>query len=101
MLDYFGGMVFSGGAVTYREANVKGVLYILNKVRDDLTEQYLRTKLAEKGVEPLGIIHETLALSMAWLMGESLIQTPAQAEAEHIVKALEIAEKTSAVQPVA
>ena len=32
---------------------------------------------------------------MAWLMGEPLIKTPAQVEAERLVKALETAEKTS------
>ena len=80
----------------YRDAHVKGVLFILNKVRDELTERFLRARLAEKGIEPLGVIHDAQALSMAWLMGEPLIKTPAQAEAERIVKAIETAEKTDA-----
>ncbi len=73
----------------YRDANVKGVLFILNKVRDSLTEQFLRDRLAKKGIEPLGVIHDTPALSMAWLLGEPLIKTQAQAEANNIVEALE------------
>jgi CO dehydrogenase nickel-insertion accessory protein CooC1 len=77
----------------YRDAKVKGVLFILNKVRDELTERFLWDRLAEKGIEPLGIIHDTPALSMAWLMGEPLIQTPAQTEAERIVKDMETAVK--------
>jgi CO dehydrogenase nickel-insertion accessory protein CooC1 len=73
----------------YRDANVKGVLFILNKVRDDLTEQFLLERLAQKDIEPLGIIHDTPALSMAWLLGEPLIKTHAQSEANSIVEALE------------
>jgi hypothetical protein len=73
----------------YRNANIKGVLFILNRVRDDLTEQYLRDRLAEKQIKPVGVIHDTPAISMAWLMGEPLIKTSAQREAELIVQAIE------------
>ncbi len=82
----------------YRDAKVKGVLFVLNKVRDELTERFLRDRLSQEGIEPLGIIHDTPALSMAWLMGEPLIQTPAQAEADRIVKAMETAEKGYALE---
>jgi CO dehydrogenase nickel-insertion accessory protein CooC1 len=77
----------------YRDAKVQGVLFVLNKVCDELTEQLLRDKLSKEGIEPLGVIHDTPALSMAWLLGEPLIKTPAQAEADRIVKAMETAEK--------
>jgi CO dehydrogenase nickel-insertion accessory protein CooC1 len=77
----------------YRDANVKGVLFILNRVRDDLAEQFLRDKLAENGIKPLGVIHDTPAISMAWLMGESLINTSAQREAELILQSIETIDK--------
>ena len=67
------------------------VFFVLNRVQDALTERFLRVRLAEEGIEPLGVIPETPALSMAWLMGEPVITTPAQAEAEWIVKQLETA----------
>jgi CO dehydrogenase nickel-insertion accessory protein CooC1 len=82
----------------YRDAKVQGVLFVLNKVRDELTERFLRDRLSQEGIEPLGVIHDTPALSMAWLMGEPLIQTPAQAEADRIVKAMETAEKGYALE---
>jgi hypothetical protein len=47
--------------------------------------------LAEEDIEPLGVIPETPALAMAWLLGEPVIKTPAQEEAEWIVKQLETA----------
>lgn len=79
----------------YRDAHVKGVLFILNKGRDELTEQFLRDKLAEKGIEPVGVIPYASVLAMAWLLGESLIKTPVQAAVERIVKGIEMAEKRS------
>ena len=68
-----------------------GVFFVLNRVHDALTERFLRIRLAEADIEPLGVIPETPGLSMAWLMGEPVITTPAQAEAEWIVKQLETA----------
>jgi CO dehydrogenase nickel-insertion accessory protein CooC1 len=81
----------------YRNANVKGVLFVLNRVRDDLTEQFLWDKLAEKGIKPLGTIHDTPALSLAWLIGETLIKTPAQFEASRIIEEIEAAEEVYAM----
>jgi CO dehydrogenase nickel-insertion accessory protein CooC1 len=69
----------------------EGVFFVLNRVHDALTERFLRSRLAEEGIEPLGVIPETPALAMAWLLGEPLIKTPAQEEAEWIVKQLETA----------
>lgn len=67
------------------------MFFVLNRVHDALTERFLRVRLAEEGIEPLGVIPETPALSIAWLMGEPVIKTPAQAEAEWIIKQLETA----------
>lgn len=74
-----------------QDAKVPGVVFVLNKIQDELTEQFLRDKLAENGIEPLGVINDTLAVAMAGLMGGSLIKTPAQLEADWIVKELETA----------
>ncbi len=74
-----------------QDIKTPGVLFVLNKVQDELTEQFLRDKLAEKGIDPLGVIYEAVAVAMAGLMGESLIKSPAQVEADWIVQALETA----------
>lgn len=74
-----------------QDVNVPSVLFVLNKMQDELTEEFLRDNLAENGITPLGVIHDALAVSMAGLMGEPLIKSPAQLEADWIVKALETA----------
>lgn len=81
----------------YREAHVKGVLFILNKGRDELTEKFLRDKLAEKGIEPSGVIPYSPAVALAWLMGKPFIKTPVQVEMERFVKGLESAEKAAMI----
>jgi CO dehydrogenase nickel-insertion accessory protein CooC1 len=73
----------------YREARVRGVLFILNRVRDEETEQYIRGKLAAHGIAPIGTIHDDPALSVAWLKGAPVAEATNRHEAEGIVKALE------------
>jgi CO dehydrogenase nickel-insertion accessory protein CooC1 len=77
----------------YREARVKGVLFILNRVRDEETERYIRDKLAEHGIKPIGTIHDDPSLSIAWLKGKPLTKTTNNHEVERIVEELEKAEE--------
>jgi hypothetical protein len=51
----------------------------------------LREKLSAAGIEPIGVIPDTPALSRAWLMGEPLTQAAAQMEMAGIMRALETA----------
>jgi len=73
----------------YREARVEGVVFILNRVRDEETEQYIRDKLAAHGIVPMGSIHDDPALSVAWLKGAPVAEATDIHEAEGIVKTLE------------
>jgi CO dehydrogenase maturation factor len=77
----------------YREARIKGVLFILNRIRDEETERYMRDKLAEQGIEPIGIIYDDPALSAAWLKGESLTKAAYDPAVEKIVEELEKSEE--------
>jgi CO dehydrogenase maturation factor len=77
----------------YREAAVEGVLFILNKVRDEETEQYLRRKLAQHEIAPIGVIGDDPSLSLAWLKGEPLPTALTKAEMARIVDALETNQK--------
>jgi CO dehydrogenase maturation factor len=73
----------------YRGARVQGVLFILNRVRDEETERYILDKLAAQGIEPIGIIHDDPELSTAWLKGNPLTAAANRRETEEIVHALE------------
>jgi CO dehydrogenase maturation factor len=77
----------------YREARVKGVLFILNRIRDEETERYVRNRLADHGIEAIGTIHDDPSLSMAWLKGEPLAEAANKHELERIVEALEKVEE--------
>ena len=54
------------------EARIKGVMVLLNKIGNVETENYLRMKLAERGIEPGGVIGEDPSISTSWLKGTSL-----------------------------
>lgn len=70
-------------------ATIRDLVFVLNRIRDDEMERYLRQKLSEKGIKPIGIIHEDASISAAWLTGAALDASRAQVEAGKIVEALE------------
>ncbi len=76
----------------FKEARVKGVLVVLNRVGDDQVESYLRSQLAERGLDPIAVIPEAPELMTAWLKGIPLPSGKADAAAEGIIAALETAE---------
>ncbi|MEA3336643.1 MAG: P-loop NTPase [Chloroflexota bacterium] len=79
----------------FREATIKGVLVILNRVRDEEMEGYMREKLAEQGIEAIGVIHEDPAIAMSWLKGMPMEAANAKSDVERIVEKLERAEEKS------
>ncbi len=77
----------------FRDAEVKGVLTILNRIGDDGTESYLRERLSEGGIEPIGVIHEDPMLTISCLKGTPLEGERLMREAENIIHEIERAEK--------
>jgi CO dehydrogenase maturation factor len=73
----------------YREARVSGVLFILNRIRDEETERYIQDRLATHGIEPIGTIHDDPVLSVAWLKGRPVQEAENRREADGLVEALE------------
>lgn len=78
----------------FREATIKGIRFVLNMVDDQETESYLREKLAEKGIRPIGVIHRDLSISHSWLKGEPLDLTKTKEEVGRIIGELEAAEES-------
>lgn len=56
----------------YHEARIEEVFYVLNKVADETTENYIRCRLAEDGITPSAVIYEDPTIKRAWLFGEPL-----------------------------
>jgi len=82
----------------YREARVKDVLFILNRVRSIDTERYVLRKLLEHDIVPIGVIHDDPSLSMAWLKGTPLASEKCKSEIERIVEGLEEAELNVSIE---
>ena len=76
----------------FRETRVREVLAILNRVRDVEMEDYMRDKLTQGGVEPIGVVRETPSITSAWLKGIPFNEPRLREEAEAIITALERAE---------
>jgi len=56
----------------FREARVRGVLSILNRVRDEETERYVRRALENDGAPIVGVLGEDESIQGQWLRGERL-----------------------------
>jgi CO dehydrogenase maturation factor len=74
------------------EANIKGVLCVMNNIHNTEIENYLRMRLSAKSIKPIGVIHEDLSMSTSWLKGLPLDGVKPKKEAEKIAQALETAE---------
>lgn len=79
-------------------AAIRGVLFVLNKVDNTETESYLRQKLAEKGLEPVGVLPRHPSVTHTWLKGDTLDSGELIDAAAKIVAALEAAEEASSSQ---
>jgi CO dehydrogenase nickel-insertion accessory protein CooC1 len=78
------------------EAQIKGVLCVMNKIQNAQIEKYLRIKLSAKSINPIGVIHEDPSMSTSWLKGMPLDGKKLMQEAEKIAKALENVEELNA-----
>ena len=58
------------------EARIEDVWFVLNRVQAGEEEEYLRRKLADRGIYPVGVIYQAPPISLSWLKG-----TPMQSEA--------------------
>lgn len=65
----------------FTEAKINDVFFVLNKIADPETESYLREKLLERGIIPLGCIHDYPTISVAWLKGKPIRANLAEGEA--------------------
>jgi CO dehydrogenase nickel-insertion accessory protein CooC1 len=77
----------------FREARIKGVLFILNKIEDQKTESYLRNKLEDEGIKPIGVIHRDPSISLSWLQGAPLDVSKTRRDVEKIVEGLDAAQE--------
>jgi CO dehydrogenase maturation factor len=77
----------------YREARVKGLFTILNRVAAKEIEGYLRRRLAESDISPVAMIPQHEEITAAWLRGGRLPARFGVEEAETVVRELEAAER--------
>jgi CO dehydrogenase nickel-insertion accessory protein CooC1 len=72
----------------FREARVRDVLVVLNRVKDREVEAYLTDRLAEAGVKPIAVIPEDPEITISWLEGAPLTRR-FEEPADRVVGALE------------
>jgi CO dehydrogenase nickel-insertion accessory protein CooC1 len=76
----------------YRNARIRGVLCVLNRVPDMDTERYLRGKLSGHGIHPIGVIPSAPGVARSWLQGSQVAVGGYEAEVRRVAEAMEAAE---------
>jgi CO dehydrogenase maturation factor len=71
------------------EASIDDVWFVLNRVQSVEEEEYLRQRLGEKGIEPVGAIYQAPSISLAWLKGTPIDAEDALMEVHKILDRLE------------
>jgi CO dehydrogenase maturation factor len=73
----------------FREASIRDVLVVLNRIPAKETEEYMRRYLDVRSIEPIGVLHEHPYIALSWLKGTPLDRTNANEEVERIMERLE------------
>lgn len=82
----------------FREARVRDVLVVLNRVKDREVEAYLTDRLAEASIQPIAVVPEDPAITISWLEGAPLTRR-FQEPADRVVGALEDAARHPSTVP--
>jgi CO dehydrogenase nickel-insertion accessory protein CooC1 len=77
------------------EACIQDVWFVLNRIHNAEEEEYLRQKLGEKGIKPIGAIYQAPSISLSWLKGLPIRSDDALMEVQKIVAGLESAEQVT------
>jgi CO dehydrogenase nickel-insertion accessory protein CooC1 len=72
----------------FRDASIKGVVAVLNRVSDPETERLLRSALAPAGPPVIGSLGEDSALQTSWLRGQRLDAADLERTARRIAREL-------------
>lgn len=73
----------------FTEANIENIWFVLNRVQGVEEETYLRQKLEEKGITPVGVIRQDPTISLSWLKGMPIKSEGAMFEVQNILNRLE------------
>lgn len=77
------------------EACIEDIWVVLNRVHSADEEEYLRQKLREKEIQPVGAIYHSLPISISWLKGIPIRVEDALADVQKILDKLESAEQVT------
>lgn len=73
----------------FTEARIEDIWFVLNRVQSAEEEDYLRQRLSEKGIDPIGVIHLDPSISRSWLKGTPINSDEAMLEVQKILGKLE------------
>ncbi len=69
----------------FSDSKIKGVIVVLNKIKDEYMERYLRKELSKADIEPIGAIPEDPSIRLNWMEGSQLEGLGAHGNMQNII----------------
>ena len=69
----------------FGESKIEDVLVVLNKIKDEYMERYLRKELSKADIEPIGAIPEDPSIRLNWMEGSQLEGLGAHGNMQNII----------------
>lgn len=57
----------------YRNARIKDALFVLSRIPNQETESFMKDRLKEKGLRPVGVFYEDRVIADAWMRGAPFV----------------------------
>jgi CO dehydrogenase nickel-insertion accessory protein CooC1 len=73
----------------FGESKIEDVLVVLNKIKDEDMERYLREELSKADIEPIGALPEDPSITLNWLEGSQLEGLGVNGNMQDIIGTLE------------
>jgi CO dehydrogenase nickel-insertion accessory protein CooC1 len=72
----------------FLNTKIKDVLVLLNKIKGEDVESYMKKELRKENIEPVGTVYDDDLISLSWLKGESLRYNRESANLDRLIKKL-------------
>jgi CO dehydrogenase nickel-insertion accessory protein CooC1 len=73
----------------FHESPLQGASFVLSKISGEKTESFLRRRLADRGITPIGVIRQNPRIGKAWLTGGVIDDARSRRDAKSVVLELE------------
>jgi hypothetical protein len=70
----------------FLNAKIRDVMVLLNRIKGEEVESYIKGKLLKNGIEPIGTIYDDASIALSWLKEEHIKYDKTNINLERVIK---------------